>query len=281
MVFHSKKLQRYKKNFLHKMLKLVYEQTDFLFRTEAKKDISFEEWEKITNYANLSFSQEGEDRIVKMLLQSEKIVTSDVTYLDIGCNDPIALNNTFLLSRSFNVKKGVLVEPNTKLSKQIAKVRPNDIVINKGVGVVAGELSYYDFGDYNVLNTCSDSEKDFIIKQGFPLISTTKVEIVPINDLLRTHFPDRRLDFLSIDIEGQDEEIVKSIDYDFIRPALICIETAVYKGGKNDTLPELIEFFKSKGYYLTADTSLNSIFIDAERSIHKRFLNDLLFTHDI
>lgn len=223
-----------------------------------------------------SFSQEGEDRIVKMLLESEKIINSDITYLDIGCNDPIALNNTFLLSKSFVVKKGVLVEPNTQLSKQISIARPNDIVINKGVGVFAGELSYYDFGDYHTLNTCSNEEKDFIIKQGFPLKSTTKVEIIAINDLLREYFPDGRLDFLSIDIEGQDEEIVKSIDYDFIRPAIICIETAVYKGSKIDGMSNLVDFFKSIDYCLTADTSLNSIFIDGERSIHKRFLNDLL-----
>lgn len=223
-----------------------------------------------------SFSQEGEDRIVKMLLYSEKIVNDDVTYLDIGCNDPIILNNTYLLSKSFTVKKGVLVEPNTQLSKQIAIARPNDIVVNKGVGVISGELSYYDFGDYHTLNTCSDEEKNFIIKQGFPLKNTTKIEIIPINDLLHTHFPDGRLDFLSIDIEGQDEEIVKSIDYDFIRPSIICIETAVYKGGKNETLPSLVEFFKSKDYYLTADTSLNSIFIDGKKSIHKRYLNNIL-----
>lgn len=223
-----------------------------------------------------SFSQEGEDRIVKMLLQSERIIDGDVTYLDIGCNDPIALNNTFLLSKSFVVKKGVLVEPNIKLSQRITQVRPNDIVINKGVGIVAGELSYYDFGDYHTLNTCSEEEKDFIIKQGFQLKSATKVDVVPINDLLHEHFPDGRLDFLSIDIEGSDEEIVKSIDYGFIRPAIICIETAVYKGGKIDCMSRLVNFLKSKGYYLTADTSLNSIFIDAERSIHKRFLNEIL-----
>ena len=222
-----------------------------------------------------SFSQEGEDRIVKTLLESEHIIKDDVTYLDIGCNDPIILNNTFLLNQSFFVKKGVLVEPNTELSKKIAKARPNDIVINKGVGIVAGELSYYDFGDNHVLNTCSDEEKDFIIKQGFRLVNTTKIQIVPINDLLHEYFPDGRLDFLSIDIEGQDEEIVKTIDYDFIRPAIICIETAIYGGGKNDDMSELIKFFRSKGYYLTADTSLNSIFIDGRRSVQKRFLNDI------
>lgn len=223
-----------------------------------------------------SFSQEGEDRIVLTLLKSEKIINNDITYLDIGCNDPISLNNTFLLSRSFNVKKGVLVEPNTQLSKQIAEVRPKDIVINKGIGVVAGELSYYDFGDSHVLNTCSDEEKDFIIKQGFQLKNTTKIKIVPINDLLHEYFPDGRLDFLSIDIEGHDEEIVKSIDYDFIRPTIICIETAIYGGGKSDGMSDLVKFFKSKDYYLTADTSLNSIFIDEKRSVHKRFLNDII-----
>lgn len=37
-----------------------------------------------TNHKYDSFSQEGEDRIVKMLLESEKIIKNDVTYLDIG-----------------------------------------------------------------------------------------------------------------------------------------------------------------------------------------------------
>lgn len=252
--------------------RFFFKATKYFFRKFGHTIVPLE----YENIKHESFSQEGEDLIVNMLLQSEKIVTKDITYLDIGCNDPIALNNTFLLSKLYTVKKGILVEPNTQLSKKIAKVRPNDIVINKGVGVVAGELPYYDFGEYHTLNTCSDEEKDFIIKQGFNIKQITKVEIIPINDLLHQYYPDGRLDFLSIDIEGQDEEIIKAIDYDFIRPAIICIETAIYKGGKCDGIYEIIKFLKSKDYYLTADTSLNSIFIDGKRSIHKRFLNDLL-----
>lgn len=251
---------------------IIFRAINYIFRKFGYEIAPIE----YTNHKYDSFSQEGEDRIVKMLLESEKIIDNDVTYLDIGCNDPIAFNNTYLLSKSLSVKKGILVEPNTLLSEKIKKARPNDIVINKGVGVTAGELSYYDFGEYHTLNTCSDEEKDSIIKQGFQLKNTTKIEIVPINDILKEYFSDGRLDFLSIDIEGQDEKIVKNIDYNFIRPAIICIETAVYMGGKINNMSELVDFFKSKDYYLTADTSLNSIFIDGQRSIHKRFLNDIL-----
>lgn len=137
-------------------------------------------------------------------------------------------------------------------------------------------MTYYDFGDYHTLNTCSEEEKNNYIRQGFNLKNTTKIEIICINDLIHDYFPDGRLDFLSIDIEGQDEEIIKNIDYDFVRPAIICVETAVYKSGKIDNMLSLVEFLKSKGYYLTADTSLNSIFIDERRSKHKRFLNDII-----
>ena len=68
-------------------------------------------------------------------------------------------------------------------------------------------------------------------------------------------------DLLSIDVEGLDFEILKSIDYEKYQPKVICAETLLYddkqKGYKN---PEISQFLQSKNYSIYADTRVNTIF---------------------
>lgn len=69
-------------------------------------------------------------------------------------------------------------------------------------------------------------------------------------------------DFITIDAKGVDQIILKSIDYSTNFPIVICVETISFstqgKGIKNE---HLIEFIKSNGYLLYADTYNNSIFV--------------------
>ena len=80
-----------------------------------------------------SFSQAGEDLIVKFTLQFLGIPS--ITYLDIGANHPVRLNNTYL----FYLRgcKGVLVEPNASLCERLRAVRPRDTTLAAGIGVTA------------------------------------------------------------------------------------------------------------------------------------------------
>ena len=71
-------------------------------------------------------------------------------------------------------------------------------------------------------------------------------------------------DFLSIDVEGLDIEIIKSIDFVKYRPKVICVETIQFspKGNENIKNYDIINYLKEMNYYLYADTNINSIFID-------------------
>ena len=69
-------------------------------------------------------------------------------------------------------------------------------------------------------------------------------------------------DFLSLDVEGLDFDILSSIDYDANYHKVICVETIEYTpdgtGGKNN---DIIQFLLSKNYFVFADTFINTIFV--------------------
>ena len=86
------------------------------------------------------------------------------------------------------------------------------------------------------------------------------------NYILEQYFDRRAPDLLTIDAEGVDELILKSINFETNPPIVICIETISFSsagfGIKNQ---KIIDFITAKGYLLYADTNINSIFILREK----------------
>lgn len=213
----------------------------------------------------LSFAQAGEDRVLKFLFMSMGI--GKISYLEIGTNNPIDINNTYLFY--VGGSRGVCVEPNPGLIKNITKKRPGDTVLNIGI---AGndretELDFYIFDE-------SDSEKGlstFSREEAYHVQNTThikiaevkKIPVIPISSVLAKHFPDKAPDLISIDVEGLDLEILQSIDFTACRPIAICVETVNFTVNHKKTKNRgIINFMESKGYFVYADTGINSIFAD-------------------
>jgi hypothetical protein len=68
---------------------------------------------------------------------------------------------------------------------------------------------------------------------------------------------------ISLDAEGFDLEILKSMDFNKYRPQIFCIETLTYtENGTEEKILPIIDFMNQKGYFAYADTYINSIFID-------------------
>ena len=191
-------------------------------------------------------------------LKKEKI-----NYLDIGANDPKKFNNTYFFYRKNN--RGVLVEPDLRLLKKIKRVRPRDRVVNSGVGVGGdSEMTFY-LMDPDTLSTTASDKADEYVAMGVKLKEKRVVPLVNINDLILQEFPNEKLDFLSIDVEGLDLEIVKSINFEFCRPIVICAETLTFTTNNSEfKIDEISKYLIGKGYFIYADTYLNTIFVDEE-----------------
>lgn len=217
-----------------------------------------------------SYSQFGEDLIMAYLFYQLGIYKP--TYLDIGANEPRFISNTYYFYE--HGASGVCVEPNPFLCSKIKKVRSRDVVINAGIGVDDKELAdFFLFPDYaNGLSTFSEKEAMHWQEIGMHGIGKIKPEktiqmrLININKIFQDYFS-QTPDLLSIDVEGLDFDILKSIDYLKYKPKVICAETLLYnekqKGYKNS---EISQFLQSKDYSIFADTRINTIFC----------LNDLL-----
>jgi FkbM family methyltransferase len=212
----------------------------------------------------VSYSQCGEDLIVDFLLTWVLKIESP-TYLDIGAHHPWSLNNTMLFYK--RGLTGINIEPDPVLFKEFVKYRKRDININKGIGFNKNsEVADFYVMSYKALNTFSKEEAEEIDKAGSVKIDTVKqVELININEVLLKHHSNKSLDFLSIDVEGLDLDILKSIEFEKYTINVICVETVEYVNGNDAKKKNRIkEFLSSNGYTGYADTSINTIFVRKE-----------------
>lgn len=212
--------------------------------------------------AKTSWSQLGEDMIIDFIF-TWQLGCPLPSYLDIGANHPSSLSNTYFFYKKGCV--GVNVEPDKDLIKHILTERPKDINLNIGIGAVAGVIDFYRMSQ-STLNTFSKTtaEEYSTNKQyGCPTVmSIEKVKVIPINKILEKYFISIENYFISIDVEGLDLEIVKSIDYERFKPKVICVETLVYtSSGMIQKQKEIIDYILAKGYFIYADTTVNTIFV--------------------
>ncbi|MBT8593997.1 FkbM family methyltransferase [Polynucleobacter paneuropaeus] len=213
-------------------------------------------------FSRRSYSQSGEDIIVAYIFHSLGI--KNIKYLDIGAYAPKSLSNTFYFyERGFS---GLCVEANPLLANAIAKERPRDITLNFAIS--SGEDGFLPFYIMSAptLSTLSLLEAERLqAEEGVFIESTENVKVLSINSLIKQYFPEKDLNFISLDVEGMDYLIMQSFDFAFIRPLVFCLETLEYKKhGEQRKIEKLINLMTENGYLLYADTQINSIFVDAK-----------------
>ena len=208
-----------------------------------------------------SYSQLGEDKILRSLFSSFN--KNQITYLDVGTNDPVAINNTYLFYRQG--ASGVCVEPNPALCRLIEKARPRDKCLNAGVGVEDGSVADFYLMSCHTLSTFSKEEAEELNAEGiYTIRDVFKVPLMTINTIIENSF-DRAPDLVSIDVEGWNEEIVRSFDFSRCRPFCFCVETITFSDSFDGVkLKGIIDCFESNNYSVYADTRINTIFIDNE-----------------
>lgn len=215
--------------------------------------------------SQFSYAQFGEDIILDYLFS--QIGIQHPTYLDIGANEPRRGSNTYRFYSKGS--KGVLVEPNPLLVPKLSGKRSRDTVLNAGIQF--SELSEADFfqfpSKFSALGTFSREDADYWRTIGtkehgkIQYERIIKVPLIPLARVVKEHFSQRALNFVSIDVEGLDLNILRTFDFDACRPEAFCVETMSY----NDQLKtykrtEVTDFMLSKSYMVFADTRVNTIF---------------------
>lgn len=208
-----------------------------------------------------SYSQNREDLIIHKLLSNK----NKGFYIDIGAYDPNRFSNTkYFYNKGWS---GINIEPNTGNYKRFLKSRRHDVNLNVGIGSITGKTTFYEFFP-DTLSTFSTKEVMHYQKIGFQLINKRKVSILRLDNVIEKYCANKRIDFLSIDTEGFEMEVLKSNNWKRFKPTLICIESYTFQA---DFAPsrervDIKNYLLSKGYEITYINSTNIIYRVSDNS---------------
>jgi FkbM family methyltransferase len=215
-------------------------------------------FKSLKNVPLYSYSQTGEDRIISFIFKILGI--EKPFYIDIGAHHPFNLSNTYLFYKAGAC--GINIEPDPHLFNEFLLHRKRDLNLNIGIGVKNGTADFYEM-TAPTLNTFSKDEAMRLQEMGtYKIKSTKSLPVQTFDWLISEHIKEQKIHLLNIDAEGLDNVIISMINFNQIRPLVICIETLSYsERGDGIKNKDLIEYIISNGYLLFADTYINSIFV--------------------
>lgn len=201
-----------------------------------------------------SFSQKGEDLLIDKLLQHK----GKGFYIDIGAYDPHRFSNT----KRFYLKgwRGINIEPNLISYRKFLKNRPEDINLNIGIASEAGKMIFHEVFP-ETLSTFSLNELKEYENQGYRVIGMKEISVRKLSDVLEEYCANRSIDFMTIDTEGYDLDVLKSNDWSRFRPRVVCVETAQITRAISKKKASINEFLTKNGYKQYLDNGLNTIFV--------------------
>lgn len=161
-----------------------------------------------------TYSQFGEDLLAESFFKNQ----NSGTYIDIGSFHPIYLSNTYKLYKKG--WRGLVIDPNPELEPLYKRFRDRDKFINCAVGESSTSAKYriYENGVFNSIKP--EGVKNIYIPS--PFVKEIIVKVMSISELIKeTNY---NIDFLNIDCEGMDLEILQSFPFNQSKPKLIAVE---------------------------------------------------------
>lgn len=208
-----------------------------------------------TDYVSFkSYSGEGEDMILrKIFYKKEKGF-----YVDIGAYHPKKSSNTYYFYKKG--WRGINIDAMPGSMKLFNRLRKRDINLEVPLGKDGEGVNYYEFADkaLNGFESPKLQEKDSSKPQN-RLIKIHQLQSNSLNSILEKYLPkNQRIDFMTIDVEGQEFRILEDFDFKKYQPQWILTEIWDYamESNSNGSVNSLL---KSKGYKSQAKT-LNTVF---------------------
>jgi FkbM family methyltransferase len=212
----------------------------------------------IDPWARLSYAQEGEDVLLDRLLAKQ----TDGFYVDVGAHHPKRFSNThYFYMRGWS---GINIEPNPVVVGSFRQMRRRDINLQLGISGKAGELLYYEFND-PALNTfdkrlMQERERN----TSYRCTGAQTIRVATLASVLESNLPsDKTIDFLTVDVEGLDIDVLRSNDWDRFRPRCVVSEALNADMTLLDMASNpLVAYMETQEYRLTAKTCNSWFFLD-------------------
>lgn len=199
-----------------------------------------------------SYSQEGEDLILSRYFDSQK----QGFFIDVGAFHPIRFSNTYLFYRLG--WSGINIEARPGSKKLFDQLRKRDINIEIPINDSQKELTYYCFNEpaLNGFSPQLSDERNGM--RNFKVVKEIKMKTKRLDNILDKYMPlGREIDFMSIDVESLDLNVLKSNSWSKYKPKIVVVEDSEYdfKIGS-----EISIFLESHNYKIFARTINTSFF---------------------
>ncbi|QDV32543.1 FkbM family methyltransferase [Tautonia plasticadhaerens] len=168
----------------------------------------------------ISYAQNAEDVLLRRLFPEG----SDGFYIDVGASDPIHHSVTkHFYDRGW---RGVNIEPIPQMHRALCANRPRDVNLNLAVSDRDGDLTFYQ-----APGVFSWSASKQLLVEAFHAdpgqVIASEIPVATLASLCERHVGGTRtIDFLKIDAEGHEAEVVRGADWGRWRPRAVVIEGA-------------------------------------------------------
>lgn len=208
----------------------------------------------LKDYAHKTYSQDGEDVVLEVFLSNQ----GKGFYVDIGAHHPYRFSNTYLFyKKGWN---GINVDALPGTMKLFNKKRKRDVNLELGVSKESKEMTYYMFNEPALNGFSKELSESRNNKGEYKIIEKKKISTKPLSKILDEYLPKgTKIDFINIDVEGMDLEVLESNDWGKYAPEYILIECRETSLEEMNNDPIYV-FLKKKGYILIAKTFRTSIF---------------------
>lgn len=217
-----------------------------LFKSAALQ-FKFKVWAKLKANKfpsfNYSHSQFGEDMILRFLTQDK----NKGFYVDIGAFHPIYISNTY----HFYCKgwKGINIDAKPGSMNSFNILRPRDTNLEFCISSEEKEVTFFVF-DQSPFNTCDpEVAEQLITSRNVKLINKHKLKALTLSSILERYLPEgTEIDFMNIDVEGMDETIIRSNNWNLFRPKILIFENheLTFKDSVNNSTVKYLEQFGYK-----------------------------------
>lgn len=196
-----------------------------------------------------SFSQHGEDLWLDLLLGGQETGF----YVDVGANHPRFNSNT----QRFYLRgwTGINIEPTHQGHALFEQERPRDINLQVAVAPVEGETTLYTLSNDTTLSTLNQETARQMAEQLGLEVREGKVRTLPLSKIFREYVRGRSVDFMSIDAEGYDLEVLRTNDWSLYRPTLLVVEM-------NRNRNAILQLLQHYDYALLINNQVNGLLVD-------------------
>ena len=203
-----------------------------------------------------SYFQEGEDTLLARIFGNPQ----NGFYVDIGAHHPYRFSNMyFFYKRGW---KGINIDAIPCSMKLFNKYRTRDKNIEVAISDTKQKTKYYIFNE-SALNTFSEETAKKVNKPEFKIINTIKLHALTLEEILDVNLEKgQKIDYMNIDVEGLDFNVVKSNNWQKYRPKVILVKILKVNDIFDLKNNEIVKYLEKVGCQFFAKTYNTIIFIE-------------------